>query len=344
MPYIQPSSSDVHIDQALTNMSVAFLQADTQFVARRVFPEIPVMNQSNKYFVYDRGEWNRNQMRPRAPGTEADVGTMAISAESYLADVFALARIVPDEVRSNADSPVAPDREAAAWLAQQALLNLETGWAATYFAPGDPGDTWTFDADGVASSATAAGLFDPRDAGNNQILQWNDASSTPIEDIRRAKRTVGEATGFRPNTLVLGRPVFDTLLDHGDIVGRLDRGQTAGPAMATRDSLAALLEVANIYVMDAIQNTAAEGADAVHSYIGGKHALLIYSAPAPGLMTPSAGYTFRWTGIDGSVPGGAQVTRLRDDKKHSDWFEIQTAYDQKLISADLGCFFGSIVA
>ena len=42
MPYIQPSSSDVHIDQALTNMSVAFLQADTQFVARRVFPEIPV--------------------------------------------------------------------------------------------------------------------------------------------------------------------------------------------------------------------------------------------------------------------------------------------------------------
>ena len=138
-----------------------------------------------------------------------------------------------------------PDREAAAWLAQQALLNLETGWAATYFAPGDPGDTWTFDADGVASSATAAGLFDPRDAGNNQILQWNDASSTPIEDIRRAKRTVGEATGFRPNTLVLGRPVFDMLLDHGDIVGRLDRGQTAGPAMATRDSLAALLEVAN---------------------------------------------------------------------------------------------------
>ena len=57
---------------------------------------------------------------------------------------------------------------------------------------------------------------------------WSDAASTPIEDIRLVKRSILESTGFMPNTLVLGRPVFDALLDHSDIVGRLDRGQTSG--------------------------------------------------------------------------------------------------------------------
>ena len=74
----------------------------------------------------------------------------------------------------------------------------------------------------------------------NDLVYWNNASSSPIEDVRLAKRTVQESTGFRPNILVLGRPVYDTLIDHADIIGRLDRGQTAGPAMATRESLAAL--------------------------------------------------------------------------------------------------------
>lgn len=342
MPYVQPSRGDVHIDRALTNISIAFIQSAEGFVARRVFPEIPVTNQSNKYFEFDRGEWNRNQMRQRAPGTEAPSATMKISTDSYLCDVFDLGRDVPDEIRANTDSPLNPDREAAEFLGGQALINLEVNWATAFFQALNPGDIWTFDVDGDATPSTAA-LFDPTDADNNQKRFWDDSDSTPIEDVRQGKRFVGESTGFRPNKLTMGRAVFDTLLDHPDIIGRIDRGQTTGPAIAARASLAALFELDEILVMDAIQNTAQENLVSDHSFIGGRHALLSFSPRTPGLMTPSAGYTFRWTGIDRSVPDGAEVTMIREDRKHNDFFEIMTSYDQKLVGADLGYFFGDIV-
>ena len=74
------------------------------------------------------------------------------------------------------------------------------------------------------------------------------------------KRIIQEQTGFRPNVLGIGRPVFDILLDHPDIVGRIDRGQTPnGPARASRQDLAALFELEAIEVMDAIYNDAAGG-------------------------------------------------------------------------------------
>ncbi len=340
MPFTQPSRSDVHVNRPLTNISIAFLQSADSFVAARVFPGIPVQKKSDAYFTYDRGQFNRDEMEARAPGTESAGGNYSIATDTYFARTRAYHKDVPDEVRDNADNPIALDREATVYVTHKGLIRRETAWAATYFTAGDPGDTWTFDVDGDASRSAA---FDPTDAANNQVVFWNDAASTPIEDVRLLKRFVLESTGFMPNVLTLGRPVFDALIDHPDIVGRLDRGQTTGPAKATRDSLAALFEVEEILVMDSIQNTGVEGQTNVHSFIGGKNALLSYKPPAPGLLTPSAGYTFNWTGRVGSGNDGMRIKRFRMDHLESDRIEIDMSWDQKLVSADLGAFFGAIV-
>ena len=39
---LQPGRGDVHVDAALTNISVAFMQDASHFIAAQVFPEIPV--------------------------------------------------------------------------------------------------------------------------------------------------------------------------------------------------------------------------------------------------------------------------------------------------------------
>ena len=135
------------------------------------------------------------------------------------------------------------------------LIKRERLWVDSFF----KGGVWTFDIDGGAATSTS---FSPTVPANNDLQHWSDSASTPIEDIRLIKRYVLESTGFMPNTLVLGRPVFDALLDHSDIVGRLDRGQTTGPVVVMRDNLAALFELEQVLVMDAIHNTAAEGATA----------------------------------------------------------------------------------
>lgn len=333
---MQPSRSDVHVNRPLTNISIAYMQARSNFVAGQVFPNIPVGKQSDAYFTYDRGEFNRDAMEERAPATESAGGTYQIGTDTYYARVYAYHKDVPDQVRANQDDPLDLDREATEFVTQKGLIHREVTWADAYFKSG----LWTFNVDGAAARSAS---LDPSATTANDVVYWNNASSTPIEDVRLLKRLVLESTGFMPNTLTLGRPVFDTLLDHGDIVGRLDRGQTAGPAMATRDSLAALFEVDTVLVMDAIRNTTPEGQDASHSFIGGKHALLSYRPATPGLLTPSAGYTFGWAGQVGAGNDGIRVKRFRMVHLESDRIEADMAYDQKLIAPDLGAFFNGIV-
>lgn len=341
--YVQPTPADVHVNAALTALSIAFLQRQSAFVADRVFANIPVTKQADQYFSYDRGEFNRDEMEERAPAAQTVGGSYKVDkTPNYFARVYGIHKDIPDQVRSNEDGPINSDRDATNYVTMKALIKRELSWRNAYFVAGNPGDTWTFDVDGD-SSATAAGSFDPTNASNNQKVYWSSANSTPVEDIRQGKRFVQEATGFRPNVLTVGRVVFDTLADHPDIVGRLDRGQTSGPAIATAEAMAALLELDEILVMDSIQNTAAKGAAAVHSFIGGKNALLSYRPPEPGLLTPSAGYTFSWTGLLGATLNGIRIKRFRMEPEASDRVEAEQAFDQKLISKDLGYFFGGIV-
>ena len=334
--YAQPSRSDVHVNRPLTNISIAYIQSRINFVAAQVFPNIPVSKQADAYFEYDRGEFNRDAMRERAPATESAGGTYKIGTEAYYAKVYAYHKDVPDQIRANQDDPIDLDREATEFVTQKGLIHREVTWADSYLKSG----VWTFNVEGGDSRSVD---FDPKGTTANTLARWSDASSEPIENVRELKRHVLEETGLMPNTLTLGRPVFDVLVDHPDIVGRLDRGQTTGPVMATRDSLAALFEVERVLVMDAIRNTANEGRAPNHSFIAGKHALLSYRPDSPGLLTPSAGYTFGWTGYVGAGDEGVRIKRFRMEWLNADRVEGEMAYDQKLIAKDLGVFFNGIV-
>lgn len=327
----QPSRSDVHVDRPLTNISIAFMQTAAAFVADRVFPNIPVMKQSDRYTQYDRGMFNRDSMQLRAPASESAGADYDIdTTPTYFCDTYGLHKDVPDQVRANADQPINLDRESTEFLSLQALLKREVNFATRYFAA----SVWTGEVDGVSGAP-----------GADQFQRWDEAAATPIEDVRTGKRSVQELTGFRPNKLVCGRAVFDALVDHPDIVGRIDRGQTPnGPAITLRENLAALFELESVEVMDAIQNTAVEGAANVHAFIGGKSAMLVYAAPNPGLMVPSAGYTFSWTGLLGSGVFGNRISRFRMENKKADRVEIEQSFDQKVVSADLGYFFATAVS
>jgi hypothetical protein len=97
--------------------------------------------------------------------------------------------------------------------------------------------------------------------------------------------------------------------------------------------------------MKAIETTSKLGASTrTSAFIGGKHALLAYVPPAPGIMTPSAGYTFAWTGYLGAGPDGQRIKRFRMENLAADRIEIEMAFDMKVISADLGAFFNNAVS
>lgn len=343
--FISPSRGDVHVNRPLTNISVAYMQDAMAFASSRTFPVVPVEKRSDHYFVFPLGEFYRDEMKERAPSTESQGGGYALSHDTYLARRFALHKDIDDEVRANQDMPLNEDMQATNWLTSQAMINRERRWNDSYFKAG----VWRLEADGVASSATARGSLNlvrgssGHDANNN-ILQWNDANSNPIEDVRLVKQIMLSRTGFEPNKLTLGKQVYDVLLDHPDVIARLDRGQTNGPAIANIDALAALFELDEIVVSKAVWNSARMGEDPVINFIAGNHALLSYSPAAPALMTPSCGYTYAWNGFMGASAFGTRMKRLRMEAITSDRVEIESYYDYKVVADELGAFLNGIVA
>lgn len=324
---------DVHVNSALSGVARAYVQSTAGFIANRVFPQVPVAKQTDFFYRYSRADWNRNAMRRRAPRTEAVVAGFGTDRDTYAAEVWALAGDIADETRANADSFWNLDRDMTNFLMMKAMISREVNFAARYLAA----DIWAYEVDGVASNP-----------GTGERLQWNNAASTPIEDIRALKRQVQTVTGFMPNKLTLGAQVYDTLLDHPDIIDRIKYGQTGNggrPAIVNRETLAALFEVEEVLVAEAIVNSAAEQADATTAanessgQIVGNHALLTYSPPSPSVLLPSAGYTFTWSGLLGGANEGVRIAKWREQKIWSDRVEAAQAYDQKLIASDLGAIF-----
>lgn len=326
-----PLPSDVHLNAMMTAVSIAYIQSSDAFIAGRIFPRVPVQKQSDRYYTYPKGDFFRAEMQIRAPGTESEGSSYRLdNSPSYYCDEWSLHKDIPDQVRANADAAINPDREATIYLTQQGLLRREKQFVAKYFQP----SVWGTDIAGVASAP-----------GAGQALRWDDAASTPIEDIRRAKTAVLQATGFEPNKLTLGRPVYDKLADHPDIIDRLKYGQTGpNPAQVSKQKLAALFEVDEVVVANAVENTAARGLTDSMSFIAGKHALLSYAPSNPGLMTPSAGYVFTWTGMYGAQAEGTRITNFRMPQLKSERFEIDMSFDMKVVASDLGYFFNGIVA
>ena len=66
----QPTVEDVHVDAALTNISIAYIQQADHFIAGRAFPRVVVEKQSDKYFSYTQPDWFRDEAEVRAPASE----------------------------------------------------------------------------------------------------------------------------------------------------------------------------------------------------------------------------------------------------------------------------------
>ena len=108
--------------------------------------------------------------------------------------------------------------------------------------------------------------------------------------------------------------------------------------------LAAMFDIPRVMVAKAVKATNNEGAAGAYGFAFGKSALLTHVAPTPGLLTPSAGYTFAWTGVSGGLGQTIGTSQFRMESIKSDRIEAEMAFDNKVIGSDLGYFWSTIVA
>ena len=324
----QPSLNDVHVDAILTNISIAYMQNRDNFIADKVFPIIPVDKKSDKFFTYTKNDWFRDEAQRRAPATESAGGGYNLSTDTYSADVWAFHKDVPDQIVANADAPLNPLREAAEFVTHRLLLRRELQFVTDFMSAG----VWGTTIAGTAGTATP-GTF---------ATQWsNYTSSDPIEDVEAGKAEILSNTGMEANTLVLGYEVFRQLKNHPDLV---DRIKYTSSQTITADMIAAMFDIPRVIVSKAIKATNNEGATQAYAFATGKTAMLCHVAPNPGLMTPSAGYTFSWTGVSGGLGQVIGTSQFRMDSIRASRVEAEMAFDNKVIGADLGYFWNNIVA
>ena len=314
----QPTQNQVHVDAILTNISVAYMQQQDNFIASKVFPVVPVSKQSDKFFTYTKNDWFRDEAQRRADATESAGGGYNLGTDTYQADVYAFHKDIGDQTRANADAPINVDREAAEFVTSRLMLKMETQFVSSFFGTG----VW-------ATDSTPSNL-------------WSDyTSSDPLNDVETGKRAILATTGFAPNTLVLGYDVFKTLKNHPDLV---DRIKYTSAQTLTEGLMGSLFDIDRVLVAKAVKATNNEGATGAYDFTHGKNALLCYSAPSPGLLQPSAGYVMSWTGVSGGLGATIGTSRLRLDAFRADRIEAETAFDMKVIGSDLGYFFSSVVA
>jgi hypothetical protein len=308
-----PTNADLHpVDPVLTNFALGYMQGENRFVASRAGVPVPVAEQSGTYFVFDKKYWFLDEMQRRAPGQPYPQGGYGVSTATYSTVQWALAHPIPDENRAANQSGADLESTGTQWLAGRALIRKER-----LFAP--------LMATGVWTSGTGA-----------VSAKWS-TTSTPIADVRTAKRTVSQLTGLTPNMMICGEIVEDRLVTNANILDGL-KYTAAATVESVRGALAALLGLNQILVAQAIYNSANENATGTFAPIVDDDALICYQDPGAGVFGATAFKMFYWE------PGGGLggVRRYREEGNDADILKMKMQIVFKTVAADLGYLFTDV--
>lgn len=316
----QPTASDLHVDQLLTNMSIGY--SNPMYICDELAPIVSVVKQSDKIPSYDQSYWFRDAAMKRAAGSKSVRGGFKVTTSAtYFCDKYSFGFEIPDEVRDNTDQPFNMDRDGAMFVTDKVHMKREVSFATDFFTTSVWGQDKT---------------------GGTDFTQWSDyADSSPLVDITTYQDSVESRIGREANCFTMGKQVWLQLKWHPDLIDLIkytQRGQLS------TDLFGSLVDFAKVKVGRAIYTTTSEGtAEASVSYtrIWGKHVLMTYVPDAASLMTPAAAYTFVWNRVAGA---GQYIKRMRDEEREVDILEANTYFDQKVTVANAGIFLSGAVA
>ena len=199
----------------------------------------------------------------------------------------------------------------------------------------------------VREARVAAMVFDAANYSTGRKVtlsstsQWSDYSaSDPITAIKTA---MAATLILVPNTMVMGREVWNKLSSHPKIVNAI-KGNVSNAGIVTREQFVELFAgegISRILVGDAMVNTAKPGQTPVYARAWGKHCALIHQNPMA--TVEGGGVTFGLT----ADYGGRVSGRIEDpDVGLQGGFRVRVGERVKeiIIAKDVGYLFTTAVA
>lgn len=294
---------DVHVDAVLTNFSVGYHPGG--MVAEKVTGVMKVKKESDKYYVWDRPSAFKvssfGTMSLRADGTEAKVIDFGLSTSTYQAEEYALATMVTDRQKENADD-VLKLRESKVRRIKDLLMLEQEIRVATLM-------------------TTTANWASGHNAEPNP--NWNESSPTIEKDIDTGKEVVRKAIGFEPNTIIIPAAVAKWVKRDSTIRELIKYTQND---LLVNGDLPPTMFNMRVVIPGAIYTASTEGASSVtYSDVWSDNVVLLYVPPTTDLDSPNGVKIFR--------AQDTMVRTWREEKKKAEMIEVSVVQDEVITSS-----------
>lgn len=300
-----PLRSTQHVDTLLSNISILYKNAE--YIADKIFPEVPVKKTSDLYRIYTRNF--RIPETKRANKAVSREFSFEVTTSSYVLERHSLKDFVSDTDAENYD--IADLRADTTQQLTDAILRRREKAVADIFTT----TNWSLN---VSLAATAA-------------FNQNTTVSNPIPIFDTAASTIINNSGYKPNFGVLPRDAFVACKNH---VSVLDRTKYTSKEL-TPVMLAALFDLPELMIANGAYDSAAEGVASSITNFWGNVAFVGYKPSRPSPLEPSCGYIFRKT-----VP---MVKRWREEAREADAIEVNIEYQPKVVASLSGYLIKGVV-
>ncbi|WP_436664227.1 hypothetical protein ACOALA_04070 [Alicyclobacillus acidoterrestris] len=304
-----------HIDQYLTDLSMQY--TNDEYVAEQLAPAVMVQKESDKIPVYDKGMMFTVFDSLRADKAEAnEVDWDLATPVRYQVEEYALADLVSDRERSNADTPLQPDVDTLEFLQNNISLGKEIR---------------------VAAALRNASNYS---ASNVQALSgtslWDNysGSSHPLDDIKNGQAAVFRSSRKRPNKIEIPYEVALTLSRHPDIL-ELVKYTTNILNVNNEIILPASLFGMSVVIGSAGYNTSRKGQPVSIADVWGTDVIIGYVDSAPKLKSVSLAKTFRVE---------RYVKKWREEKRSGDMIEVSDLNTEMIIAPDCGFLLQTVIS
>lgn len=300
-----PLKSQLHVNKLLSNVSVQY--KNSEYIWDKVFPQVPVVKDTDLYRVYERN-FKIPETR-RAPKGVAREFTFEFSTSSYALEQHALKDYVGvDEAEQNDIGSLQVD--ATEYLTDAIYRRIEKSVA----------DLFTTTSWSLNVSLAAANAFNANTTVSDPVPVFDTGASTIIAN-----------TGKTPTFGILPRDAFIAVKNHVSVLDRVKYTSSE----VSQAMVAALLGLAEMHVPTAVQDTAAEGVAASISNFYGDIAFLGWKPAAPGMKVPSCGYTF--------LNSAPRARTWFDEERNANVVEVEVKYQPKVVASLTGYLIKDVI-
>ena len=311
------TSGALHVDATLANMSVQY--KNEMYIGEQLMPILEVNKKSSAYFIYGKNDRLSAPDDSMSARSEPNEVTETRTTANYSTKPYALKDFLDMSDLANQDAPLDEMVDAVASVNEALALQQEKRHATIL----------TTAANFAGNTVTLAG-----------VNQWSDYSGTssPYDVVATARDAIWAGNGG--NTKLIGycnNAVFNKLRRHPQVI--TDFKHMGGLRVPTRQQLAEYLELDDLLVAKAWENTANEGQSASLGRIWGKDFGIVRVATAPSTRIACFGFTFRfnaretteWYNPGVGVKGGYYV-------------RVGHEVDEKIVAGDTGYLIKAAVA